>query len=86
MGGMLLMSKTKPESSRAGRKPENSPASAATSWPRRLTEINRPWPRALSMNTEDRSSKAQSEPRKGTANNVTAATAQSAMLNMPMQK
>ena len=80
------MSNTKPESSKAGKKPEKRPASAATSCPRRVTEISSPCPSALSMNTDDKSTSTHSDPRNGTANSVTAATAHKAILNMPMQK
>ena len=60
---MLLMSNTKPDSSRAGKKPEKSPASAACNWLCRLTEMSRPCPRAQSMNTEEMNSSAPTEPR-----------------------
>ena len=80
------MSNTKPERSNAGKKPENNPASAATSCPRRVTEISSPCPSALSMNMDDNNTSTHREPRKGTAKSVTAATEHRAMLNMPMQK
>ena len=59
---------------------------AATSCPRRVTEISKPCPSALSMNTDDNNTSTHREPRKGTAKSVTAATAHKAILNMPMQK
>lgn len=83
---MLSMSKTKPESIRAGKKPVKRPHSALTSWARNVTEISKPCPRALRRNTEDIIKSAVYEPLNGTLKRTTVKRVQKIMPNMPMQK
>src|SRR3546814_18653141 len=81
--GIESISNRKPESMKAGRKPENSAICAARNWLRASDEIRSPCPSAGTMNTADRSIHPARAQRTGKSNTHNQRAAQPRVNTIP---